>query len=162
VPPKQLFLASGTTNRGHGVFFKLKPSSQASLEGQKEFVCLFIVPKDWRGDYACIACRAKGYNRSLWTRVEECGTAEVCVGLYLRGDPEARQAAKQLARAYETYRQAATKRPSGDLRELLDQIPGILSVNGGRKQLEPPGKQPRTDPCQALQDALDEMARLAG
>jgi hypothetical protein len=50
LPPKELVLASGTVNREHGVFFKLRPSSDDSLEGMKEFACLFAVPKEWRGD----------------------------------------------------------------------------------------------------------------
>ena len=162
LPPKQLFLASGTTNRGHGVFFKLKPSSQASLEGQKEFVCLFVVPENWRGDYTCIACRAKGYNRSLWTTVEECGRADVCVGLYLRGDAEARRAAGRLARAYEASCSRAAEGQPDDLRELLQQIPGILSVHGVRENIERSGEKPKAAARRALQEALDEMARLAG
>ena len=162
LPPKQLFLASGTTNRGHGVFFKLKPSSQASLEGQQEFVCLFIVPKQWRGDYARITCLAKGYNRSLWTSVEPCGAADVYVGLYLEGDAEARTAALQLGQAYETCCSIAEQQQPDDLRRLLEQITGIGSVNCVLGNRQSPGGKQGTDARQALQDALDDVAHLAG
>ncbi len=49
IPPKQLLLASGTIHRGNGVFFKLKPSTHASLEGVRECATLFVVPSDWTG-----------------------------------------------------------------------------------------------------------------
>lgn len=103
LPPKQLLLASGTTNRGHGVFFKLKPSSQASLEGQREFVCLFLVPKGWRGDYAYVDCTARPQNRTPWTSPGDYGSKRVLVGLYLQGDAEAREAVERLAHAHEAY-----------------------------------------------------------
>ncbi|MFH1923282.1 MAG: hypothetical protein ABIP48_25755, partial [Planctomycetota bacterium] len=103
LPPKQLLLASGTTNREHGVFFKLKPSSQASLEGQREFICLFLVPKGWRGDYAYVDCTARPRNRSPWTTPEDYGSKRVLVGLYLQGDAEAQEAVERLAHAHEAY-----------------------------------------------------------
>ncbi len=65
VAPKSLVLASGTTNRGHGVFFKLRPSNGASLEGAKEFTFLAIVPKEWRGDWCTFVCAARANKKSL-------------------------------------------------------------------------------------------------
>ena len=56
IVPKALVLASGTTNREHGVFFKLRPSNGASLEGAKEFTFLAIVPKVLRGDWCTLTC----------------------------------------------------------------------------------------------------------
>lgn len=107
LPPKQLLLASGTTNHGHGVFFKLKPSSQASLEGQKEFVCLFVVPKGWTGDWISLECSATGWDRTFWTGgARSCGRRSFAVGLCLEGDQEARDAAKRVGETYEAYRRA--------------------------------------------------------
>jgi hypothetical protein len=37
LPPQEIVLASGTLAHAHGVFFKLKPSSQTTLEGVKSF-----------------------------------------------------------------------------------------------------------------------------
>ena len=61
--PKALVLASGTTNREHGVFFKLRPSNGASLEGAKEFTFLAVVPRDWRGDWCTVACGARARRK---------------------------------------------------------------------------------------------------
>jgi hypothetical protein len=100
LPPKQLLLASGPLDGDSSVFFKLKPSTQASLEGARLFSCVFAVPADWRGDWATLTCLAKGQNtRQLVGRTEECGRASFHVGLYLEGDPEARLLAEQLDQA---------------------------------------------------------------
>ena len=61
IAPKHLVLASGTVNRGNGVFYKLRPSQDGSLEGAKEFVLLCIVPKKWRGDWCTVICSARGH-----------------------------------------------------------------------------------------------------
>ena len=99
LPPKQLLVASGTTRREYGVFFKMKPSTQESLQGQKEFVCLFVVPKSWRGDYVYVDCVAKPRDRSPWSSRDGCGSRRVLVGLYLQGDVEAKEAAERPAYA---------------------------------------------------------------
>jgi hypothetical protein len=90
IPPKHLVLASGTVNRGHGVFYKLRPSQEASLEGAKEFMMLCIVPKTWRGDWCTVVCSARAKKRStLSTTVAIAGIEQAHVGLYLEGDDEA-------------------------------------------------------------------------
>ena len=99
LPPKKLLLAAGTTAGEHGVFFKLKPSTQASLEGARQFTCLFIVPRGWRGDWLRLTCTATAESRRQFVRkVEECGRTTLDVGLYLEGDVEAKRLARQLDR----------------------------------------------------------------
>ena len=99
LPPKKLLLASGTTAGEHGVFFKLKPSTQASLEGARQFTCLFIVPRAWRGDWLRLTCTATAESRRQFVRkLEECGRTTLDVGLYLEGDLEAKRLARQLDR----------------------------------------------------------------
>lgn len=94
---KALVLASGTINREHGVFFKLRPSKGASLEGAKEFTFLAIVPKTWRGDWCTIACVARMTKKSpLSTTTVLAGIDQAHVGLYLSGDREAGELADQL------------------------------------------------------------------
>lgn len=100
LPPRQLLLASGTIHRGTGVFFKLKPSSRASLEGVREFACLFLVPADWTGQSVRVHCLARAPRKSYFsTRPQDCGQGQFYVGLYLEGNTHARQAADDLARA---------------------------------------------------------------
>ena len=89
IVPKALVLASGTTNREHGVFFKLRPSNGASLEGAKEFSFLAIVPRNWRGDWCTVACAARAKKKSLLpSGMVLAGIEQAHVGLYLSGDRE--------------------------------------------------------------------------
>lgn len=100
IPPKELLLSSGTTNNEHGVFFKLRPSSQTSLEGMREYTCRFAVPEGWRGDWVMLQCHAKGYSGvGVFRSLEACGYRRAYVGLYLAGDAEAQMAAVRLAEA---------------------------------------------------------------
>jgi hypothetical protein len=73
--PKQILVASGTIERGCGVYYELKPSTQDTLQKQREFACLFEVPAAWRADYITVS-----------------------VGLYRQDDGEAKEVANQLAR----------------------------------------------------------------
>jgi len=103
--PKQVLLAAGTIERGFGVYFDLKPSSQDTLQKQREFACLFEVPATWRADYVTIRCSAKGSKRGLGGLVDSnvpCGAGLLCVGLYKQGDAQARAYADQLARKQQT------------------------------------------------------------
>lgn len=90
IAPKSLVLASGTINREHGVFFKLRPSLGASLEGAKEFTFLAVVPKTWRGDWCTVTCVARTTKRvPFGTATILAGVEQAHVGLYLSGDHEA-------------------------------------------------------------------------
>lgn len=104
IAPKELVVASGTTDREHGVFFRLRPSRAASLEGAKEFSFLATVPKDWRGDVCSISCSARVKKDSFWSEtIAPSGDREVEVGLYLAGDAEAASLAEALRRVQEAY-----------------------------------------------------------
>ena len=97
LPAKCLVLASGTTHGEHGVFFKVKGSPQVSLEGAKEFTCLFAVPKNWRGDWCTLSCQARAYKKHyLNSKIENCGQSEVFIGMYLVGDDASKAAARRL------------------------------------------------------------------
>ena len=125
--PKQLLVAAGTIDRGCGVYFELRPSSQDTLQKQREFACLFDVPLAWRADYVTIRCRAKGTKRGFGGLVDAevpCGVGLLCVGLYKRDDGEAREYAHMLARKQQVYfsklaEQAKPARSSGILDPLL-------------------------------------------
>lgn len=104
--PKQVLLAAGTIERGFGVYFDLKPSSQDTLQKQREFACLFEVPATWRADYVTIRCSANGSKRGFGGLVDSnvaCGSGLLCVGLYKQGDAQARAYADTLARKQQTY-----------------------------------------------------------
>jgi len=171
LPPKHLLLASGTTHREHGVFFKLKPSSQTSLEGQREFVCLFVVPKGWRGDYAYVDCTATPRNRTPWTKPEQYGSRRVLVGLYLQGDAEAREAAERLAYAYEAYLNAGGPAQKGPLEPAKDTggflrgFPGLSlveSVIGDFALDDEEAARERDEAWKSFLIALEDLARFTG
>lgn len=99
VAPQQAVIASGTIDHEHGVFFTLRPSPQASLEGVHEFTVQFIVPRDWRGDAVRVSCRASGKQKVLWMTQEKIwGEQASGVALYLAGDVEARRVAERRVR----------------------------------------------------------------
>ena len=111
VPQQEVVAASGTMQRGCGVYFKLKRMRQSLLEGSKEFVITFRAPRSWRGDYVHVRCRATGVQRSAVRQFEEevsCGEANFIVALYLEGDEAAKRAASRLSdTAMELSRSAA-------------------------------------------------------
>jgi hypothetical protein len=112
IAPKELVVSSGTIDREHGVFFRLRPSRAASLEGAKEFTFLATVPKTWRGDVCTIACAARSKRESwLSATVVPAGGRQAEVGLYLAGDAEAASLAEQLRRAAEVYAERLAAQP---------------------------------------------------
>jgi len=99
--PKTASVTSGTTNNLHGAFFKLTPTSQSTLEGERTLRCRFAVPEDWRADWTLVRCRATCRLDELFgEKVETCGRADLYVGLYLEGDAEAKAAAGALAQIH--------------------------------------------------------------
>ncbi len=65
LPPKHAIVVSGTSSEGRGVFFKLKRSSQTSLEGVHDLAVTFVVPADWQGGQVRVGCSARGQRRIL-------------------------------------------------------------------------------------------------
>jgi hypothetical protein len=68
LPPKQAIIVSGTLSQGCGVFFKLKPSSQTSLEGVHQLSVTFLAPASWRGSDVRVSCSAHGQRKVLWIK----------------------------------------------------------------------------------------------
>jgi len=67
---------------------------------QKEFACLFVVPRAWRGDWAVVDCKAISAAKVFGAGEME-GTRVVVAALCLEGDAEAKSAALQLAQLQE-------------------------------------------------------------
>ena len=137
IVPKALVLASGTTNREHGVFFKLRPSNGASLEGAKEFTFLAVVPRDWRGDWVTVACAARAKKKSfLPGALPVAGIAQAHVGLYLSGDREASTLAEELSRVQETNTSLLSKSLAAEAQQLLDSMHEAASSSRHRPNYE--------------------------
>jgi len=103
-PPQQAVIVSGTSDQQYGVFFKLKPSDQGTLEGLRRLVCQFVVPRQWRADYVEVRCHATGEHENYFVKsVQRVGYRRQLVALYMAGDTQAREAADRLARAQLQY-----------------------------------------------------------
>jgi hypothetical protein len=102
VPPMSVVAASGTLDRGHSVYFKLRPSRSTSLEGAKPFTLVFRVDTRWRADYVHLTCTASGVAKGLLGPLDEQkvrGRQRFVVALYAEGDASAKAAAERLVRA---------------------------------------------------------------
>lgn len=102
LPPLELLAASGTTDRGSGVFFKLLPSNRTALEGGKDFLVVLRVPLEWRADYLLVTCQGCRTLRDVPLIAEDrmqCGGVTFLVAVHLEGDAEARTAATRFTEA---------------------------------------------------------------
>lgn len=68
LPPKHVVVVSGTQAEGRGVFFKLKRTSQTSLEGVHELAVTFVTPRTWRAIAVEVECTAVGTRKTLWVK----------------------------------------------------------------------------------------------
>jgi hypothetical protein len=113
-PPMQLLTASGTIDRRSGVYFKLRSTPQAVLEGSRRFLLTLEVPNDWRGDvleFHAVAYGRKNPDSSQGHR--QLGEARFLVAVYNQGDQEAAEDAmtfvQQQARLRDMANQYASK-----------------------------------------------------
>jgi hypothetical protein len=130
LPPRELVLAAGTVQRGKGVYFKLRATSQTTMEGAKVFAVIARVPRYWRGDLARIRCEAHGKADTLFGAIEGNGTLssqEFLVALYLAGDVLAQSQAERLISAEAHLRQIAHQQHKAIQR---DSTPKILRKVG--------------------------------
>lgn len=118
--PKMPLVVSGTTGRGSGVFFKIKPSSQTTLEGVHELRVQFAVPPDWQSGTLRVACLAHGRHKVLGIveQPKAFGSANATLYLYSADSKEAREVAIRRA--------GATQKNHGHL--TLDQKPERHSI----------------------------------
>jgi hypothetical protein len=179
IAPKSLVLASGTMNRGHGVFYKLRPSNGASLEGAKEFAFLAVVPRAWRGDWCTFMCSARANKKTLLgTQVVSAGTTKIDVGLHLTGDQEAADLAARLCLiqqendgilAKEAARQAVREAELAAELESpsIEHVPLIGRVDEFFHELARKTSAKTKDPrleaaCTAMRDVEEQLGRLSG
>lgn len=121
IAPKALVLSSGTTDREHGVFYRLRPSNDASLEGAKEFTFLAVVPRTWRGDWCTVSCAARANRKSFFsTSTVPAGVAQTQIGLHLVGDAEAAALSVELRKVQESHAAALAAHMAKDGAGLMD------------------------------------------
>ncbi|MEM7312476.1 MAG: hypothetical protein AAF497_04925 [Planctomycetota bacterium] len=91
LPPREMLSAAGTVARGAGVYFKLKPTAQSSLEGARKFIITLRVPQSWRADYLRANCHATTRDG------RRIGGSSYIVPLFMAGDATARELAHRLS-----------------------------------------------------------------
>ena len=99
LPPLETVAASGTLERGNGVYFKLRPTARNSVEGAKEIIVILRTPSTWRADYVTVRCQALGQPSHVPFSSREtqiCGQGSFVVALYLASDEDARVAAPRV------------------------------------------------------------------
>lgn len=103
LPSLQLLAASGTMNRGTSAYFKLKPSTRTTLEGDKAFEIVARVSRNWRAGLLYVNCAAYSRRTGFTIGREDeslvCGSTGFVVGLYLAGDAQAKQSVLKLVEA---------------------------------------------------------------
>ncbi|MEM7453071.1 MAG: hypothetical protein AAF456_01835 [Planctomycetota bacterium] len=99
IPQHEVLVASGTIQRGTGAFFRFHPSTTTTLEGGRDLVVAYRVPRTWQGGLLTVECRAHGQKEILgaWTEPVETARSFV-VAVYLDGNDQARLAATEFVR----------------------------------------------------------------
>ena len=161
IAPKELVVASGTTNREHGVFFRLRPSRAASLEGAKEFTFLATVPKSWRGDLCDITCSARVKKDSFFSNtVAQGGSQRVELGLYLAGDAEAAARSEELRVAQDAVAALPPLQPHKEntFDAISQQTVGFFVA---KKPVAPEAAKQRADAERTLAEAQLKLRQLS-
>lgn len=138
LPPHEVLVASGTTDRGFGAFFKFRPSSQASLEGSHDLLLRLRVPKNWRSeiyDVTAIAYARRGKEFSFDDR-PVAGQETFTLVFYQAGDDQARNAAAQMASDEERFRAIVYRDRKSIERKAfpspLEKVGSVIGVVGPR------------------------------
>ena len=107
LPNQSVLVASGTSHRGTGVFFRFHRSSQTVLEGGRDLMAQFVVPPDWRAGVLRVNCFAIGTTNVFggWENPFETSRTFV-VPVYRQGDLQAKAAAVKFAEAEQRLRLA--------------------------------------------------------
>jgi hypothetical protein len=134
--PHEVLVASGTTDRGYGAFFKFRPSSQASLEGSHDLLLRLRVPMNWRSeiyDVTAIAYARKGKEISFDDR-PVAGQETFTVVFHQAGDEAVRRLATRMAIDEETFKAVVWRGRKSIERKAfpspLDKVGSVIGVVG--------------------------------
>ncbi len=123
--PVQAVIASGTFERGRGVYFKLRWTDTQVLEGERRFQMTLCVPPQWRGELVDVSVVAEAEHRSLtsWeSELKPIASANFIVATYLHDDAEAASLAYRLADIEYRLRESAKKLPARQSPTTLPQM----------------------------------------
>jgi hypothetical protein len=106
IPQHEILVASGTVRRGTGAFFRFHPSRAETLEGGRDLLLTFRVPRSWRGGVLQVDCTAIGSRRFLGVSEKFEFQRAFIVPVYLELDEEAEQLAMEFAQREQQLRQS--------------------------------------------------------
>lgn len=131
LPPKYAVVVSGTSSEGRGVFFKLKRSTQTSLEGVHELAVTFVVPADWQAGKVVVGCSAVGSRKVFWMdKSATLGRAASDVKVYLAGSTASRTAIR-----YEVAKPPIdTPRRASLMEEFTSEFAGLVGASASENQ----------------------------
>ena len=156
IAAQDIVLASGTIDREHGVFFRIRPSRTSALEGGKDFTFVATVPRTWRADLCAIACGARATKHSVFsTSVVPAGNNQIEVGMYLAGDGQAANLAEELR----VYQDAYAKLAADAAKENVFQT--ISTETGSLLAGKPSKKQALKESRKAIADTQQRIKQLA-
>jgi hypothetical protein len=92
-PTMDMLMASGTFSRHRGVYFKMRQSSQMTLEGARQFRIVFEVPENWRADLLDVRIEAVGTENTKSRRSVLLSSQPFVVAVYQEGDEVAARVA---------------------------------------------------------------------
>lgn len=149
VAPLHAVTASGTIERGRGVYYKLRWTSTQVLEGEKEFSITFDVPAGFRTGLVDVSVVAMGRPAKTGSMaavmshipvlgedvggIRALGEARFVVGVYAEGDPVAWRAVRAMADAEAVLRREAAQvrapSPSRSLSTMIRHVAAKLDVD---------------------------------
>jgi hypothetical protein len=159
VAAKDIVLASGTIEREHGVFYRIRPSRTSSLEGGRDFTIVAVVPKSWRGDVCTIACSARATKQSKFSASQvPAGASQAEIGMYLASDAKAAAVAHDFFAAQgHSAALEAKQQGRGNVLQMIS-LQGA-SVFGGKETLR--RKEELEQANRAVQAADNQLRSMA-
>jgi len=106
-PSLELVNASGTLERRRGVYFKVRQSSQTTLEGARPFRVVFEVPNGWRADLLDVTIEAAGLEHAGAKRTRVLSSQQFVVALYQEYDDNSANTATRYVRQQENLKHFA-------------------------------------------------------
>ena len=127
--PMQAVIASGTTDRGHGVYFKFRWTAVQVLEGEKHFQVTFVVPRGWRGGLIDIDVTATATEQPLFgpAKLKTIANQRFIVATHRQSDPAAARLALRLAELDRKLAAYANRRESSPTHSLADFLKRLLT-----------------------------------
>lgn len=135
---RQAKIASGTINRGKGVYFKWMRTAEQVLDGEKEFQFTLQTPDRWRCGTICLTVIASGSDKQFnfqsasWQQnTKELQSQEFVIAIHREDDPKAAQAAVELTELEQKLRRLASAKEHPS-----DQLPWIKRLGDFGKKIE--------------------------